>query len=99
MLNDLDRYHLVIDVIDRVSGLGTQAAGLRQEMVDTRLRPAPGPASTASTSPKSPIGAGRMACTIFITGGPTCGMDVRVTLVGTGCLRVSDPYSIPRSRS
>jgi xylulose-5-phosphate/fructose-6-phosphate phosphoketolase len=38
MLNDLDRYHLVIDVIDRVSGLGTQAAGLRQEMVDTRLR-------------------------------------------------------------
>jgi xylulose-5-phosphate/fructose-6-phosphate phosphoketolase len=38
MLNDLDRYHLVIDVIDRVEGLGTRAAGLRQEMVDQRLR-------------------------------------------------------------
>jgi xylulose-5-phosphate/fructose-6-phosphate phosphoketolase len=38
MLNDLDRYHLVIDVIDRVPGLGTRAAALRQEMVDARLR-------------------------------------------------------------
>jgi xylulose-5-phosphate/fructose-6-phosphate phosphoketolase len=38
MLNDLDRYHLVLDVIDRVPGLGEQAAGLRQEMADARLR-------------------------------------------------------------
>jgi xylulose-5-phosphate/fructose-6-phosphate phosphoketolase len=38
MLNDLDRYHLVIDVIDRVSSLGSRAAHLRQEMVDARLR-------------------------------------------------------------
>ena len=38
MLNDLDRYHLVIDVIDRVPGLGPRAAELRQEMVDARLR-------------------------------------------------------------
>jgi xylulose-5-phosphate/fructose-6-phosphate phosphoketolase len=38
MLNDMDRYHLVIDVIDRVPGLGPRAAHLRQEMVDTRLR-------------------------------------------------------------
>jgi xylulose-5-phosphate/fructose-6-phosphate phosphoketolase len=37
MLNDLDRYHLVIDVIDRVPMLGAKAAGLRQEMVDARL--------------------------------------------------------------
>ncbi|WP_330181695.1 phosphoketolase family protein [Nocardia sp. NBC_01503] len=36
MLNDMDRYHLVMDVIDRVPGLRTQAAGLRQEMVDAR---------------------------------------------------------------
>ncbi|MGW5575356.1 phosphoketolase family protein [Nocardia thailandica] len=36
MLNDLDRYHLVIDVIDRVPGLREQAAGLRQEMQDAR---------------------------------------------------------------
>jgi len=38
MLNDLDRFHLVIDVIDRVPGLGSRAAGLRQQMVDQRLR-------------------------------------------------------------
>ncbi len=37
MLNDLDRYHLVMDVIDRVPGLGSRAAGLRQEMMDARL--------------------------------------------------------------
>ncbi len=38
MLNDMDRFHLVMDVIDRVPGLGERAAGLRQEMVDERLR-------------------------------------------------------------
>ena len=37
MLNDLDRFHLVIDVIDRVPGLGATAAHLRQRMVDERL--------------------------------------------------------------
>ena len=37
MLNDLDRFHLVIDVIDRVPGLGRAAAHLRQAMVDERL--------------------------------------------------------------
>ena len=37
MLNDLDRYHLVIDVIDRVPGLGDRAGHLRQEMEDARL--------------------------------------------------------------
>ncbi|MFD0890103.1 phosphoketolase, partial [Streptosporangium algeriense] len=38
MLNDIDRYHLVMDVIDRVPGLAVGAAWLRQRMVDTRLR-------------------------------------------------------------
>ncbi len=38
MLNDLDRFHLVIDVIDRVPGLRERAAQLRQEMADARLR-------------------------------------------------------------
>ncbi len=37
MLNDMDRFHLVIDVIDRVPGLGSRASGLRQQMVDERL--------------------------------------------------------------
>jgi xylulose-5-phosphate/fructose-6-phosphate phosphoketolase len=38
MLNDLDRFHLVIDVIDRVPGLAERAALLRQRMMDERLR-------------------------------------------------------------
>jgi xylulose-5-phosphate/fructose-6-phosphate phosphoketolase len=37
MLNDLDRFRLVIDVIDRVPGLATRQAGLRQRMADARL--------------------------------------------------------------
>src|SRR5690606_24113834 len=37
MLNNLDRFHLVMDVIDRVPGLGQVAAGRPQEMMDTRL--------------------------------------------------------------
>ena len=37
MLNDVDRFHLVMDVIDRVPGLGERQAHLRQEMVDERL--------------------------------------------------------------
>jgi xylulose-5-phosphate/fructose-6-phosphate phosphoketolase len=37
MLNDLDRYHLVMDVIDRVPGLVGSAGRLRQDMEDRRL--------------------------------------------------------------
>jgi xylulose-5-phosphate/fructose-6-phosphate phosphoketolase len=37
MLNDLDRFHLVMDVIDRVPGLARRAAHIRQEMQDKRL--------------------------------------------------------------
>ncbi|AOX67181.1 phosphoketolase [Curtobacterium sp. BH-2-1-1] len=36
MLNDLDRFHLVIDVLDRVPGLAVRYAGLRQRMQDAR---------------------------------------------------------------
>ncbi len=38
MLNDLDRFRLVIDVIDRVPGLLERASHLRQHMIDERLR-------------------------------------------------------------
>jgi xylulose-5-phosphate/fructose-6-phosphate phosphoketolase len=38
MLNDLDRYHLVLDVLDRVPGLGERHGALRQEMTDARAR-------------------------------------------------------------
>ena len=37
MLNDLDRFHLVMDVIDRVPGLAARAGRLRQSMADHRL--------------------------------------------------------------
>lgn len=37
MLNDIDRFHLVIDVIDRVPGLRSRYATLRQAMVDRRI--------------------------------------------------------------
>jgi xylulose-5-phosphate/fructose-6-phosphate phosphoketolase len=37
MRNDLDRFHLVMDVIDRVPKLGSRAVELRQEMADHRV--------------------------------------------------------------
>ncbi|UPU89783.1 phosphoketolase family protein [Demequina sp. TMPB413] len=37
MLNDIDRYHLVMDVIDQVPHLGSRAASLRQKLFDKRL--------------------------------------------------------------
>jgi xylulose-5-phosphate/fructose-6-phosphate phosphoketolase len=37
MLNDLDRFHLVMDVIDRVPGLASRAGHVRQLMSDRRL--------------------------------------------------------------
>ncbi|MFI1398686.1 phosphoketolase [Streptomyces sp. NPDC020681] len=36
--NDLDRYRLVMDVIDRVPGLAVRAAAVRQRMADARTR-------------------------------------------------------------
>jgi xylulose-5-phosphate/fructose-6-phosphate phosphoketolase len=38
MLNDLDRFHLVMDVLDRVPGLSESSGRLRQEMSDRRIR-------------------------------------------------------------
>ncbi|GAA4598198.1 phosphoketolase family protein [Planotetraspora phitsanulokensis] len=38
MMNDIDRYHLVMDVIDRLPGLGGRQAHLRQHMADMRLQ-------------------------------------------------------------
>ena len=38
MLNDLDRFHLVLDVIDRMPGLAARAGHVRQRMVDERIR-------------------------------------------------------------
>ncbi|MBM4407251.1 MAG: phosphoketolase family protein [Chloroflexi bacterium] len=38
MLNDMDRFHLVMDVIDRVPGLASRAGRVRQAMVDRRAQ-------------------------------------------------------------
>ncbi|MDI3313271.1 MAG: phosphoketolase family protein [Mycobacterium sp.] len=38
VLNDMDRFQLVIDVLDRVPGLGPRSARLRQRMQDLRTR-------------------------------------------------------------
>jgi xylulose-5-phosphate/fructose-6-phosphate phosphoketolase len=37
VLNDMDRFHLVCDVIDRVPGLAAQAGDVRRAMVDKRV--------------------------------------------------------------
>ena len=37
MMNNLDRYQLVIDTLDRVPGLAERQAGLRQDMQDARV--------------------------------------------------------------
>jgi xylulose-5-phosphate/fructose-6-phosphate phosphoketolase len=64
MLNDLDRFHLVIDVIDRVPSLRTREAVLRQRMSDARLAARAytrehgedDPAITGWTWPSAPAG-------------------------------------------
>ncbi len=38
VMNDMDRFHLVLDVIDRVPGLGPRAARVRQLMEDKRIQ-------------------------------------------------------------
>ena len=60
MLNDLDRFRLVIDVIDRVPGLGATARPGCASRWPTRGRPpATTPASTARTRRRSAGGPGR----------------------------------------
>jgi xylulose-5-phosphate/fructose-6-phosphate phosphoketolase len=36
VMNDMDRFHLVMDVIDRVPGLATRAGAVRQAMINKR---------------------------------------------------------------
>ncbi|MFM9598097.1 hypothetical protein ACKI1O_53535, partial [Streptomyces scabiei] len=38
MLNDLDRFQLAIDALDRVPGAAERHGGLRQDLVDRRTR-------------------------------------------------------------
>ena len=60
MLNDLDRFHLVIDVIDRVPGpRATRRRACGRRWSTERLARAPGRASTARTTRRSATGPGR----------------------------------------
>ena len=52
MLNDLDRFRLVMDVIDRVPSLGSRPAVLRQQMSDARLAARADTANTVRTTPR-----------------------------------------------
>jgi phosphoketolase len=53
MLNDLDRFHLVMDVVDRVDGLGSRAACCTKSWPTRDWRPGATPATSARTNPKS----------------------------------------------
>ncbi len=72
MLNDLDRFHLVMDVIDRVPG---PRHALRRRCASrwstSACAPAPTRASTATTRPTCATGSGRF-------------LDVRVLVVNAG---------------
>ena len=59
MMNDLDRFHLVMDVIDRVPGAGLAGRGAAPGDGRPRARGrGPGPASTARTCPRCATGPG-----------------------------------------
>jgi hypothetical protein len=58
VLNDLDRFHLVEDVIDRVPQLGARAAYFKQAIRDKLIEHKQYIESTARTCPRSTTGAG-----------------------------------------
>ena len=63
VLNDLDRFHLVQDVIDRVPKLGARAAYAKQAIRDKLIEHKQYIAGTARTCPRSPAGrGGRRRC-------------------------------------
>ena len=60
VMNDMDRFHLVMDVIDRVPGLAAAGrAGCASRWSTPGPGTTPGPASTARTCPRCATGPGR----------------------------------------
>jgi xylulose-5-phosphate/fructose-6-phosphate phosphoketolase len=60
MLNDLDRFHLVMDVVDRVPGLADAAAGSARTWSTRAFARALGRVSTGRTTPRFATGPGRI---------------------------------------
>ena len=72
MLNDLDRFHLVIDVIDRVPGpRGARRAPAAGDGRPRACAPAPTRASTARTTRRSATGPGRTDGVLVVNAGST----------------------------
>ena len=83
VLNDMDRFHLVMDVIDRVPGLARPGrAALRQQMADTLVRHRAWTRSTARTCPRSATGSGPAAA-------PRRPMHVLVVNAGSSSLKLT----------
>jgi hypothetical protein len=59
VLNDLDRYHLVMDVIDRVPGLLCRASHIKQAMRDCRIEHKAYIAEHGEDRPRYETGSGR----------------------------------------
>ena len=58
LMNNLDRYHLATDVIDRIPGLAAKVATTRRPWSTFATRPRHGRALTAMITQKSPNGSG-----------------------------------------
>ena len=74
MLNDLDRFHLVIDVIDRVPGLAAKAADCDRTWSRSACAAAPGRASTETTTRSCATGPGpteRLTSILTVNAGST----------------------------
>ena len=102
MLNDLDRFHLVIDVIDRVPGLGPRAAPLRQQMVDERLAARAYTRPRARTRPRSRLGVaatpGRDLKRILVVNAGSSSLKLRVLDDGDAVVASSRPAAAAGAR-
>ena len=58
MMNDMDRYHLVMDVIDRTPASGRGRRRCARRWSTPVAAPVSGPATTATTCPRSSTGSG-----------------------------------------
>jgi hypothetical protein len=67
VLNDLDRFHLVMDVIDRLPQTGDQGIYLKQQLKDKRSGTGSTSTSMASTCPRSATGDGKNYSDRYLT--------------------------------